>query len=42
MYTKKSLLNYILCREIGVSYKYKYVVISRPPGDLPYEDYYNK
>ena len=41
MSRKESLLDYILCREIGVLYKYKYVVISLPPGDLPYEDYYN-
>ena len=44
MYRKGNILEYLRFRELGVErrfFKFKIVILSRPPSDLPYEDYYN-
>ena len=44
MYMDGNILEYLRFRELGVErrfFRFKVVILSRPPGDLPYEDYYN-
>jgi hypothetical protein len=44
MYRKGNILEYLRFRKLGVErrfFRFKVVILSRPPGDLPYEDYYN-
>jgi hypothetical protein len=43
MYGDGNLLYYLKYREMGIErkiFRFKVVVISRPPGDLPYEEYF--
>lgn len=43
LYRNGNILSYIKYREIGIErkiYRFRVIVLSRPPGDLPYEEYY--
>ena len=44
MYKENNILEYLRLRELGVErrfFRFKVVILSRPPGDLPYENFYN-
>ena len=44
LYRSGNIISYIKYREIGIErkvYRNRFIVLSRPPGDLPYESYYN-
>lgn len=43
LYRNGNILSYIKYREMGIEkkiYRFRFIVLSRPPGDLPYEEYY--
>ena len=44
MYREGNILEYLRFRELGVErrfFRFKVVILSRPPRDLPYENYFN-
>lgn len=43
MYKENNILEYLRYREMGIErklFRFKVVVLSRPPGDLPYEEFF--